>query len=119
MLTSLNQISPASGNPLSESRLEGLGIRPNQGGRVIHTLAYIPSRLATPFRHPGEQLPADSSLSGRAVITSNYPRRPAAPSIVLHSRNSHARIRLRRFFSSTPARPRAGSYFVNSAALSC
>jgi hypothetical protein len=27
MLTSLNQISPASGNPLSESRLQGLGIR--------------------------------------------------------------------------------------------
>ena len=26
MLTSLNQISPASGNPLSESRLQGLGI---------------------------------------------------------------------------------------------
>ena len=30
MLTSLNQISPASGNPLSESRLQGLGIRPDQ-----------------------------------------------------------------------------------------
>jgi K+ transporter len=42
MLTSLNQISPASGNPLSESRLQELGITgkfANWQGRFFSIMA--------------------------------------------------------------------------------
>jgi len=48
MLTTLNQITPASGNPLFESALQGLGIKAAMTCAALNLLRFIRPFLARP-----------------------------------------------------------------------